>query len=107
MLPAPTYLTRAARPADAPTLRRLAYLDEQRPLTGRVLLGVIDGVPAAAISIDERRIVADPFQGSSALRVHLRLRAAALEAFERTPSLADRIRYALRGERLAGYALKA
>jgi hypothetical protein len=95
-----TYVIRAARAADGPALRRLAFLDSADRLTGRILIGEIDRVPAAAYSLDERRSVADPFQSSDALRVHLRLRAGALEAYERVPSLADRIRAAMRRESL-------
>ena len=100
MFGANTYVIRAARAADAPALRRLAFLDSADPLSGRILIGEIDRVPAAAYSLDERRIVADPFLPSDALRVHLRLRAGALEAHERAPSLADRIRAAMRRESL-------
>src|ERR671923_83647 len=100
MFGANTYVIRAARAADAPALRRLAFLDSADPLSGRILIGEIDRVPAAAYSLDERRIVADPFLPSDALRVHLRLRAGALEAYERAPSLADRIRAAMRRESL-------
>jgi hypothetical protein len=98
MFAANTHLIRPARDADAPALRRLAYLDSARPLSGRILIAELDGVPAAALSLDERRIVADPFQRSGALRVHLRLRAASLEAYEREPSLRERLRAALRRE---------
>jgi hypothetical protein len=96
MFAANTYLIRPAREADEPALRRLAFLDSSRPLIGRILVGEIDGVPAAAISLDERRTIADPFQRSGALRTHLRLRADALEAYAREPSLADRLRAAMR-----------
>jgi hypothetical protein len=96
-----TYLMRPARDADEPALRRLAFLDSAEPLSGRILIGEIDGVPAAAISIDERRTVADPFQRSESLRIHLRLRAGAIEACEHEPSLAERIRAAMRGEPIA------
>lgn len=99
MFPANAHCIRLADPADAPMLRRLAYLDEQEPLAGRVLVGELDGLPAAALSIEERRIVADPFQASGQLRVPLRLRAAAIEAHERTPSVGERMLAALRGER--------
>jgi hypothetical protein len=97
---ATAYQIRAARDDDEPALRRLAFLDSADPLTGRILIGEIDRVPAAAISLEERRIVADPFQRSDSLRVHLRLRAAGVEAHDRMPSLRDRFRAALRGERI-------
>ena len=83
-------------------LRRLAALDSQRPLTGDVLIGYIGAVPAAAISLSEDRIVADPFVHTGHLRAHLRLRAGTLRAVERTPSLRDRIRAGVRISRPAG-----
>jgi hypothetical protein len=106
MFSATAYVIRPAREQDEPALRRLAYLDSADVLRGRILIGEIDRVPAAAISLDEQRIVADPFQRSDALRVHLRMRAAALLAYERMPSVSDRIRAALRGERLADAGLR-
>ena len=100
MLPANHYLIRAARPEDEPMLNRLAYLDEQAPLSGRVLVGEFNDVALAALSIDDKRIVADPFADTSLLRIHLRIQAGAVEAFERTPSLPERMLRALRKERL-------
>jgi len=97
MLPANHYLIRAAQPQDEPVLRRLAYLDSQAPLAGRILVGELAGVVLAAISIDERRIVGDPFADAGLLRVHLWVQAGAVEAYERTPSLPERMLAALRG----------
>jgi len=101
MFAANAFVIRPARPDDEPALRRLAYLDSAVPLEGRILVGEIDEVPAAAISLDEERLVSDPFQRADVLRTHLRMRAAGIEAYERMPSLADRIRAAMRLERLA------
>ena len=96
MFAANTYIIRAATAGDAFPLRRLAELDSQEPLSGRILVGEIAGKPAAAMSLDERRTVADPFLPSGPLRTHLRLRAAGIEAHERTPSLRDRLLAGLR-----------
>jgi hypothetical protein len=84
---------------------RLAELDSQRPLTGPALVGEIEGRPAAAISLADGRIVADPFQHTSALVAQLRMRAHALSEHERTPSLSERLRERLPdGRRVApGY----
>jgi hypothetical protein len=101
MFSATAFHIRPARAADEPSLRRLAFLDSANPLTGRILVGEIDDVPAAAMSLDEDRIVADPFQRSDALRAHLRMRASGIRAHERMPSVRDRIRAAMRGERIA------
>src|SRR6266540_6688638 len=62
MPPAASYKTRMAVAEDAPNLRRLAALDSQSPPGGPVLIGEIDGVPAAAISLTSGRAVADPFR---------------------------------------------
>jgi hypothetical protein len=99
MLPANHYLIRTATPQDEPMLRRLAYLDSQAPLAGRILVGELAGVALAAISVDERRLVADPFAELGRLRIHMRMQAAAVEAYERTPSLPERMLAALRGRR--------
>jgi hypothetical protein len=101
MFSATAYCIRPARADDEPALRRLAFLDSADALSGRILLGEIDRIPAAAISLDEDRIVADPFQESDALRMHLRMRAAGIQAHERMPSVRDRIRAAMRREPIA------
>ena len=73
-----TYSIRPATHDDAWALRRLAALDSQRQLARPVLLGEIDGVPAAAISLADGRVAADPFRRTSALRELLHARASAL-----------------------------
>ena len=97
MFPANAYVIRLATEHDAAVLRRLAALDEARPLTGRVLLGEIAGEPAAALSLKTGAAIADPFQSTDALRVHMRMRASAIEAVEREPSLRERMLDAVRG----------
>ena len=96
MFPADAYVIRLATEADAATLRRLAVLDSSRPLTGRVLIGEIDGTPAAALSLKTGVAVADPFQATENLRVHMRMRASAVEAIDREPSLRERMLDAVR-----------
>jgi hypothetical protein len=91
MFPADLYVIRLATEHDAATLRRLASLDSAKPLTGRALIGEIDGQPAAALSLKTGAAIADPFQATENLRVHMRMRAAALEAVEREPSLRERM----------------
>jgi hypothetical protein len=101
MLPADTYVMRLATEQDAPALRRLAALDSARPLTGPVLLGEIDGFPAAARSLETGRTIADPFQPTDRLRSYLRVRAAGLEAVRREPLLSKRMLAAVRRPALA------
>ena len=91
MFAANTYVIRHHAGAD-----RLAELDSQRPLTGPALVGEIDGRPAAAISLDDGRVVADPFQHTAQLVALLRMRARALTAAGREPSVRERLRAAVR-----------
>jgi hypothetical protein len=96
MLPANTYVIRLATIDDEPALRRLAELEGQRPLSGGTLLiGEVDGRPAAATSLDDGRVVADPFQLTVQLRHVLVVRAGALRTYARTPSLPERLRKAI------------
>ena len=96
MFPADAFIIRLATEADAAALRRLAALDSARPLTGRVLIGELDGQPAAALSLKTGVAIADPFQRTDALRAYLRMRASAVEAVDREPSLRERMLDALR-----------
>jgi hypothetical protein len=47
--------------SDAPDLRRLAELDSARPLAGPALIAEHGGHAVAAVSLDGRRSIADPF----------------------------------------------
>ena len=96
MLPADTSVIRLATEHDADDLRRLAALDSARPLTGRVLIGEINGVPAAARSLETGHTIADPFLPTARLAVYLRVRAAGLEAARREPLLSKRMLAAVR-----------
>jgi hypothetical protein len=96
MFAANSYVIRHVTGAD-----RLAELDSQRPLTGPALVGEIAGRPAAAISLDDGRVVADPFQHTARLVALLRMRARALNEAERQPSLRERLRAAVRVARPA------
>jgi hypothetical protein len=91
MLAADTYRIHIATDDEARALRRLAELDSQLPLSGRVLVGEIDGTPAAAISLDDGRVVADPFRRTGHLAACLRIRRDALRAHDAVPSLRRRM----------------
>jgi hypothetical protein len=101
MYPANSNVIRLAGDADEAALERLAEIDSARPLEHPILVGEIRGQVAAAIDLDERRTIADPFQRTAQLRSQLRARAAAFDASARTPDVVDRIRYALRRNRAA------
>ncbi|HEX3277742.1 MAG TPA: hypothetical protein VHR40_04420 [Thermoleophilaceae bacterium] len=52
---------RRSTASDASQLRRLAELDSARPLAGQALIAEHGGHPVAAVSLDDRRSIADPF----------------------------------------------
>jgi hypothetical protein len=54
-------MIRQSSDADAERLRELAELDSAPPIAGPVLMAVRDDRPVAAISLDGRREIADPF----------------------------------------------
>jgi hypothetical protein len=94
MFAANTYRIRFANGEDAGAVRRLAGQGCRRPLGERVLLGEIDGTPAAALSLRTGRVIADPARNTDHLVATLRRRAGAIRAHEATPSLRDRLRAA-------------
>ena len=100
MFPANAYVVRLASERDAQAVRELAELDGSHPLIEPVLIGEIHGRPAAAISLTDDRVVADPFQATSHLTPILRLRADALKAFRHAPSLRVRLLEGLRVRRI-------
>jgi hypothetical protein len=100
MYPANVYVIRLAGDADEEALARLAELDSAAPLEHPILIGEMSGRPAAAIDLDSRRVVADPFQPTAALLTHLRMRAGAVNAYVHRPAVADRIRHAMRRKRI-------
>jgi hypothetical protein len=91
MYPANYFVIRSATADDKRTLRELAELESQRPLSGPALIGEIGDIPAAALSLTDGRVIADPFQHTVLLSQLLRMRAGAPEAYSHTPSLAERI----------------
>ena len=70
-----TLTIRDGLPTDAAALERLAELDSSRSLHSPVLLAEVDGELWAAVSIDDQRIIADPFRPSGALKPVLAERA--------------------------------
>jgi hypothetical protein len=99
MIAANRHYVRLATEDDAFALSGLAELDSQQPLAGRVLVGQINGTPAAALSLRDGRVIADPFQRTDHLVAALRMRAGAIRAFEVTPSLRERLLVALPAQR--------
>jgi hypothetical protein len=101
MFPSNAYVIRYALEADAAVVRRLAALDSQPPIPGPSLLGEIDGVPAAAVSLISGRAVADPFMWTERLVVLMKMRAHGIRAHDARPRLRDRIRAGIRVRRPA------
>jgi hypothetical protein len=66
---------RFAYPDDEAIVHRLAALDDAPELPGRILLALIDGQAVAALSLEDRRVVANPFLATSKAVELLRLRA--------------------------------
>lgn len=71
-----TVALRVAETDEAAVVRRLASLDDQPALEGPVLLGLLDGEVEAAISLNDRRVIANPFVVTRDLVQLLRVRAA-------------------------------
>jgi hypothetical protein len=100
MFPANAYRIYLAAADDAGAVQPLGE-QSSWPAFGRVLVGELDGTPAAALSFVDGRVIADPAKNTDRLVATLRMRAAAIRAYEATPSLRERIRAALaayRGE---------
>ena len=96
MFAANAFTIRVATERDADTLRRLAEIDSQPELAGRVLIAEDGEVAVAALAIEEGRSIADPFRRTGTALALLRMRASALTSYERTPSVRERIRAATR-----------
>src|SRR5436853_5011739 len=73
--PASVVALRTAGRDEAHVVSRLAELDDAPGLQGPVLMAVIDGEPVAAISLVDRRVVANPFIPTEQAVALLRLRA--------------------------------
>lgn len=96
MFAANSYTIRPATNDDTFPLRRWADRKQQQPLAGSVLIGEIDGRPAAAISLLDGRTLADTSARNwRHLLANLRVRAESVWAYEATPSLRDRMLQAL------------
>src|SRR5437763_6700905 len=95
MFAANTYRIRLANDEDIDTLHDLAARNSELWLDGTVLIGEIDGDGAAALSLSDGRVIADPSRRIDHLVANLRVRAESIWAHESTPSLSDRLLAAL------------
>jgi hypothetical protein len=55
------FAIRVAGADDDDVLRQISQLDSARPLQRPAAMAVVDGRPVAAMSLDDGRVVADPF----------------------------------------------
>src|SRR3954465_710631 len=91
-MPATAYTIRPARASDDPTLRWLAALAGAPPVRRPALLGDIDGIPAAPMSLADGRVVADPFRPAAGLAARLRLHRSGWRAHRSPEGLRAQVR---------------
>jgi hypothetical protein len=91
MFAANTYRIRLASAEEVDALTRFAQFDSEKPITGRALIGYLDGVPAAVLSLDDGRAFVDPSRHTDHLVANLRARAAGVRAYEESDSLRQRL----------------
>jgi hypothetical protein len=78
MYPADAYTIRYATVNDVPALRRLVELAGARLFCGPALIAEIGGAAAAAVSLADGRVIADPSQPTTVPRQLLRTHRDAL-----------------------------
>jgi hypothetical protein len=96
MFAANSHVIRHASEADEQALRRLAEASGQHPVHRPALIGQVAGRPAAAVSLIDLRVVADPAEQTARLTQMLLLRARVIHALHASPSLRARVVAALR-----------
>jgi hypothetical protein len=82
----PTIAVRPAYADEADLVVDLAALDSARPLSGDVLLALVDGWPVAAGSLLDGRVVANPMVPSADAVALLRQRMESLTRPQRMPA---------------------
>jgi hypothetical protein len=92
MFSANAYVIRDIRVEDVPELVRLGWAGHDDWPAGHIIVGEIRGVVTAALAIEENRSVMADDARAPLLLAHMRARAAGIEAYKRTPDLAERIR---------------
>ena len=92
---------RPATDDDRDLIGRVASLDSSRPIDGPALIGEIDGIAVAVLSLSDGRVVANPFRRTADLIALMRVRARAMDVADHPDSPARRLRAALRWPRSA------
>lgn len=80
-------------------VRRLAELDDAARPAGSTLLALVDGQPVAALSLEDGRVVADPFRFTTGPVSLLRMRAEQLSSPRPGRRLSATLRLRLAGVR--------
>jgi hypothetical protein len=96
MYSATAYVIRDVRVDDVPELVRLGWATQEEWPAGRIIVGEVHGIVAAALAIDENRAVTADLARAPYVLAHLRARAAGIKAHERPSSVAERIRERMR-----------
>jgi hypothetical protein len=91
MFAANTYRIRLANYDHLDAIAPFVEPDSGRPSTGRVLIGYLDGAPAAVLSLDDGRVYVDPSRHTGHLVANLRVRAVGIRADEESNSLCERL----------------
>jgi hypothetical protein len=81
--PSAALTIRHVGPADVEPLRTLAQLDSSRVPRGEILVADVGGELWAAVSVDDRETIADPFRPTREIVSLLRERARQLRRAER------------------------
>jgi hypothetical protein len=102
MFSATTFVIHDVRVDDVPELVRLGWATSEDWPSGQIFVGEIHGVVAAALAIDENRAVSAELPGAPRLLAHMRAHAAGIQAYKRTPSVADRFREQMRRRTAVG-----
>ena len=92
MLP---FTIRRAEESDDPTLGYLASMAFEPAVRRPALVGEVDGVPVAAISLADGRVVADPYHSVPGLEHHLLLHRSGWRARGSRDEMRRRVRAAL------------
>ena len=82
---------RIATNQDAEATGDLVERNCDRPLYGQVLIGELDGVVSAAMSLSDGRVIADNSRRTGHLVATLRARAVSIWAYSATPSTSERL----------------
>jgi hypothetical protein len=87
---------RPATDEDRELISRIASLDSSSPIEGPALIGEIDGVAVAVLSLSDGRVVANPFRRTAELVAVMRAQAKSMGVAHPQRWFTRRLRAALR-----------